>query len=146
MTAAVVTTGAVKKGRLEVRNRRRFSQSLRRMRDGEVLITVERIKAARSQPQNRYYWGVVVELLSEHTGYTPDEIHDVLKAKFIPKKLALADGNGEVKGEFVIGGTTTKLDKVAFGEYVESIRRWAAEDLHVVIPDPDTSRLWPEGK
>jgi hypothetical protein len=142
----IVTTGAIKKGRLEVRNRKRFAEQLRRMRDGEVIITVARHVATRSQQQNRWYWGVIVELLSEHTGYTPDELHEVLKAKFIPKKLALQDGNGEIKGEFVIGGTTTGMDKIEFGEYCESIRRWAAEELDVVIPDPDTGRLWPQAR
>lgn len=113
------------------------------MRDGEVLVAVTRRKASRSQQQNRWYWGVIVELLSEHTGYTPDEVHEVLKAKFLPKRVALADGNGEVKGEFVIGGTTTTLDKLAFGEFCEAIRTWAADELGVVIPDPDAGAMWP---
>ena len=140
--SAVETTGSVKRGRLEIRNRKTFAAALKRMRDGEVRVTVERTRAARSDQQNRWYWGVIVDLLSEHTGFTPDEMHEVLKAKFMPKRLAVTDGNGEIKGEFVIGGTTTKLDKVAFGEYCEAIRTWAAEELGVVIPDPDTGRLW----
>jgi hypothetical protein len=138
----VVTTGAIRKGRLEVRNRKSFAAAIKRMRDGEVDITVSRHAATRSQQQNRFYWGVIVDLLSDHTGYTPDEVHELLKARFIPKKLAVCDGNGEIVGEYVIGGTTTKMNKIEFGEYVESIRRWAAEELGVVIPDPDTGHLW----
>jgi hypothetical protein len=142
----IVATGLIRKGRLEIRQRQRFAESLKRMRDGEVLVTVQRVRAARSLQQSRWYWGVIVEAISEHTGYTPDEIHDVLKAKFLPKRLAVTDGNGEVKGEFVIGGTTTTLDKLEFGEYCESIRRWAAEDLGIVIPDPETGHLWGKSK
>jgi len=78
-----------------------------------------------------------VELVSEHTGYTPDEVHELAKQMFIPKRLAVADGNGEIRGEYVIGGTTTTLNTIEFGEFVESFRRWAAQDLDVVIPDPD---------
>lgn len=139
----VVTTGTVRKGRLEIRNKRTFTERIRQMRDGEVRVTIERARASRSHLQNRYYWGVVVDLLSEHTGHTPDEIHDLLKAKFLPKKLAVQDGNGEIRGEYVIGGSTAALDKVAFGEYVEAIRHWAAIELDVLIPDPDTNALWP---
>lgn len=139
---SVIATALVKKGRLEVRNRKQFAENLRRLRDGAVLITVERVHATRSVNQNRYYWGVVVELLSDHTGYTPDEIHDVLKAKFIPKRLALSDGNGEIKGEFVIGGSTSEMNKLEFGEFITRIREWAADELDVVIPDPDSGRLW----
>lgn len=82
------------------------------MRDGAITIRVSRQHALRSGQQNRWYWGVIVQLLADHTGYTADEIHEVLKAKFIPKHLALADRNGEVKGEFVIGGTTTTMNKL----------------------------------
>lgn len=139
----VVAIGLIKKGRLDIRNRKDFTQRIRQMRDGSVTITVERTHATRSLQQSRYYWGVIVDLLSQHTGYTPDEIHEILKAKFIPKHLAVADENGVIKGEFVIGGTTTTLDKLEFAEFTESIRRWAAEDLGVVIPDPDTGALWP---
>jgi len=98
---------------------------------------IEKRRATRSLNQNAWYWGCIVEAISEHTGYTPDEVHDLLKQKFIPKKLAIQDGNGEIKDELVIGGTTTKLNKVQFGEYCEAIRRWAAMDLDIVIPDPE---------
>ena len=138
----IVTTGHVRAGRLEIRRRKDLRDALGRMRDGEVLITISPKRAARSLQQNRWYWGVIVELLSDHTGYTPDEIHEVLKAKFIPKRLALADGNGEIRDELVIGGSSAKLNKIEFGEFCESVRRWAAEDLGVVIPDPETGHLW----
>lgn len=144
--SAIEATALVRNGRLELRNKREFQARLRRMKDGAVRVTVERIQATRSIQQSRWYWGVIVDLLSEHTGYTPDEIHDVLKAKFLPKKLAVTDSNGEIKGEFVIGGTTTRLNKNEFGEFCESIRRWAAEELGVVIPDPDAGALWPGAK
>lgn len=119
-------------------NAKRLAQLLRGRRDCDLELVIERKHATRSAAQNSYYWGVVVGLLSEHTGYTPDEIHEILKAKFLPKKLAVTDGNGEIRGEFVIGGTTTRLNKIEFGEFVEAVRRWAAEDLGVVIPDPNS--------
>lgn len=138
----VVTTGYVKAGRLEMRNRKAVLSQLKRMRDCEVVVTIQPRHATRSLQSNRFYWGVVVETLSEHTGYSPDEIHELLKARFIPKRLAVQDGNGEIKGEFVIGGSTTKMNKIEFGEFINSIRQWAAEELDVVIPDPDSGHLW----
>jgi hypothetical protein len=80
---------------------------------------------------------VALKLLSEHTGYTVDELHEWAKAKFIPKHLALLDKNGEVRDDLVIGGTTTRLNRVEFNEYIEALRKFAAEELGVVIPDPD---------
>lgn len=134
----VVASGTVKRGKLYLRNRREFDRQIAQLRDTwELEITVARKRATRSIPQNRYYWGVVVELISEQTGYTPDEVHDVLKQMFIPKRLAVSDGNGEIRGEFVIGGSTRTMNKNEFGEYVESIKRWASQTLDLVIPDPD---------
>lgn len=134
----VTAFGSIKSGRLFIRNRREFDQQIAHMRDGcEVEIEVTRRRASRSQQQNRYYWGVVVHLVSEYTGFAPDDMHDWFKAKFIPKRLAVCDGNGEVRDELVLGGSTRKMNKLEFGEYMETIRRWAAETLDVVIPDPD---------
>lgn len=136
MEQEVITTGTVERGKLHLRHRERFLSGVRALR-GEVEIVARRKRATRSDQQNRYWWGCCVELVSEHTGYTPDEVHELAKQMFLPKKLAVTDGNGEIKGEFVIGGTTTRLNKVEFGEFVELFRRWAATELGVVIPDPE---------
>ena len=133
----LVTTATVQRGKLRVRNWNRISQQLARSKDGEYVIRIERQHAHRSQRANRYWWGVCVHLVSEHTGYDPDEVHQLAKQMFLPKTLALADGNGEVVGEYVLGGSTTKLNTVEFGEFIERFRRWAAETLNVVIPDPE---------
>lgn len=67
-------------------------------------------------------------------------MHEVLKAKFIPKRFAVCNGNGEIRDELVIGGSSAVLNTVEFGEYCEAIRGWAAADLGVVIPDPADER------
>lgn len=128
----------IRNRRLFIEDRRRFDEAVGRLDDRyDYEIAVRRLYANRSQQQNKFYWAVVVELLSEHTGYTPDEVHEFLKMQFIPKRLAVADDNGEVKGEFVIGGSTRKMSTAEFGKYIDSIREWAAMELGVVIPDPD---------
>jgi len=117
----------------------RLQRLLRRRRNCDLEIIIERKHATRSLAQNAFYWAVVIQHLSEYTGYLPDEVHELLKAKFLPKRLAVTDGNGEVKDEFVIGGTTTRLNKLEFGEFIANIQQWAAEALGVVIPDPDNA-------
>jgi len=105
--------------------------------DGPVTLTVARPQATRSQQANAYYWAVVVQALADHTGYTPDEMHDVLKVKFLPKAVALNAANGRVVGDFVIGGSTTALLSFQFSDYIEQIRQWAFEALDCDIPPPD---------
>jgi hypothetical protein len=94
------------------------------------LVLGHKTKATvRSDQQNRYYWGVVVDLLAVHTGYTPDEMHEALKLKFlIIHRPGLPD---TVK-------STAKLTISEFMEYIDSIQKWAARDMGCVIPDPDS--------
>lgn len=104
-----------------------FTRALQSFRDGPVTVRIERKRATRSTQANRLYWGVYVATLSDYTGFTPDEMHEVLKAKFLPKRLAVCDRNGEVVDEYVLGGSTTKLDVVEFGDYLAAIQAWAQE-------------------
>lgn len=141
MTAAhvgswpVIVPARLHRGEVQI-NTPHLRRLLRGRHDCELSIIIERQHATRSIAQNRLYFGVYCAVLSEHTGYSKEEIHEILKAKFLPKKLALADANGEIVEEFIVGHTTTRLNKIQFGEYLEKIQHWAAEELGVVIPDP----------
>lgn len=127
-----------RRGKLHIRNRAAFDSVVATLPDGlELELELTRLRATRSQQQNAGYWGVIVQALSEHTGYTPEEVHDILKAKFLPKRLAILKGNGDVVDEFVMGGSTRGLSTVEFGEYMEQIKMWAASELEVYIPDFD---------
>ncbi len=136
----VTALAQIKDRRLFIQDRRRFDASVAKLDDRwDYEIVVQRLYANRSLQQNAWYWGVIVEAIAEHTGYTADETHDILKMKFIPKRLAVCDGNGEVQDEFVVGGSTRKMTTSEFGDYCESIRQWAAETLDIDIPDPDSA-------
>lgn len=136
-TKVYITSGFVKDGEPHLRNTRELEQEFKSWRDCELVVTFEKAHAIRSLKANRYYWGVVIEHIAEHTGYTPDETHHVLKQMFLPKKMAVTKGNGEIVEELVIGGSTTKLNKIEFYDYCARIKLWALESLEVVIPDPD---------
>lgn len=126
--------GIVRKGRLRIVRSDVFAAQLSELRDGPVELRVSRQRATRSTSANARYWVGIVAPIAEHTGYSPEEIHEILKAKFLPKRLAVQDGNGEIRGEFVIGGTTTTLTPADFSEYCDRAERWAAEDLGVRFP------------
>lgn len=86
-------------------------------------------RKGRTNQQNNYYWGVVLALIYEHTGHSPEELHEAFKLKFLTKH---AD-----KGlEFV--QSTTDLTTTGMMEYVENVRRFASVELGIVIPDPNT--------
>ena len=119
-------------------NQPRLAQALRGSRPCEVTLILERLNATRSPRANRAHWAVTMQALSDHTGYTPEECHEIVKAKFLAKKYLLPDARtGEVVEELVIGTSSTRLDSVQWSEFQRNIRLWALEDLGVVIPEPD---------
>ena len=103
-----------------------------------VTIIASDTKPKRSSPANRYYWGVVVELIYlalKESGWevTREGTHELLRVRFLSEDRPI--GND---GEFVTRvKSTTELDSKEFGEYVEACKRFAAEYLNVVVPEPN---------
>lgn len=138
----VVGTAQVKAGKLFITHRRAFDQQVRLLDERWMLeVTVKRLRATRSIQANRYWWGVCLALASEKTGYTPEELHEIAKQLFIPKKLAICDGNGEVVGDFVMGGSTRAMNTSEFYQFAERFKQWCAETLDLYIPDPNEGPL-----
>lgn len=123
----------VKNGKYTLQNPELFKKDVQRLEGKPAYLAVGELKKNRSGNQNRYYWGIVVEILSNELGYTPDEIHEILKSKFLMKKTIMLD-NSE---EFKIAHSTTKLSTKEFEEYAKNIRVWSAIELEIQIPEPN---------
>lgn len=120
------------KGKLELSNTDAFKNELLKFKGKRVYVIVDEEKQQRSINQNNYYWGVVVKILSNELGYTQEEMHEILKAKFSPKDVK------EVAGEqIVIPKSTTKQKTDEFETYLEHIRRFALLQLNCKIPLPN---------
>lgn len=105
-----------------------FLKACSELRGLEVEITIDKRRNRRSTLENNYYWGVVLEIISDWTGYTPQEAHDALREKFLSK----ADGErGLVRIK-----SSAALTTVEFEEYLSKIRQWASEQ-GVFIPLPN---------
>jgi hypothetical protein len=99
------------------------------------ILDLKKAKKKRSAPQNAYYWGVIVLVISDHTGYTSQEAHQELAGMF----LSYTHENGK---RFV--KSTTELNTFEFEQYAEKCRRWAATELDITIPLPNeiTEETW----
>lgn len=122
--------GQVDNGKLRLFDREDFDKYLLSVK-GPVELSLKRRLKQRTIRQNRYYWGVIVKLISEHTGFTPTEVHNLLKYQFLKDIMQIG---GKTYGTIK---STTELDTQGFSEdYWEPIRQWAAEELNLFIPDP----------
>jgi hypothetical protein len=82
---------------------------------------------------------VVVHEIAKHTGYDPEQIHELLKQMFSPKwhyAGGTLDDDGEKRISIRIPTSTTRLDTLEFTEYTEKCRLWANEFLGLQIPLP----------
>ncbi|MDO4642504.1 MAG: recombination protein NinB [Cardiobacteriaceae bacterium] len=111
-----------------------------------LVVRIEEEESKRTQQQNKYLWGVVYQTIVDNDpGFfrsdiidgirkqarlsVKDVVHEFCKAQFL-RAAEFADLN------LVVSPSTAKLPRREFHEYVENIRRWAAETLQVFIPDP----------
>lgn len=110
-------------------------------------VVIEPVVVERTLQQNRYLNGVAYKMIGDKTGYERDEIHEYFlglffgwKEKKVPRKPSNPKGIESVP----LRTTTTNehgkrnvLSAEDFWKYVEFLQRFAAEKLHLVIPDPD---------
>ena len=103
----------------------------------EVVVTIKIKRQKRSNPQNAYYWGVVIPAVTNGINYLgnsfeEDETHEFLKARFNSKEIEI------IPDHFIdVPQSTTKMDTFAFMEYIAKIQQFAAQMLNIYIPDPN---------
>lgn len=130
--------GEVVNGKLELINRKVMIKDLAMyFNNQKISLTIEKWRKTRSQEQNRYYWGVMVEAVKlglNDVGYkmTTEATHELLKYKFLIKEL-VNEETGEILNTI---GSTTGLSTSEFMEFVAEVQRWAAEYLNINIPNP----------
>ncbi len=91
-----------------------------------VKITFEKWSEGHTDPQRKYYFGVVIMyLLAEFDGYTKDDMHHALKWKF------LVDPEDTMPKRPSIQNLT--VDEMA--EFLDKIITMASTDYGIVIPD-----------
>ena len=121
--------GIVDKGRLKLFEQERYEGYLKTL-IGDVELTVGKPRKQRSNAENNYYWGVIIEILRNHIGYTAEEMHEALKWKFLKR-------HGEKVYQLPTIRSTADLSTVEFENYMSEIREWASIEMGCYIPLPN---------
>ena len=116
----------IENGKFNFSEPSKFRDHVAKFSGQEIAVSVTKWRKPRSDNQNSYYWGCVIELLSEHSGYTPDEMHEALKQLFLTDKTLQIP---KVK-------STTDLNTLEFEEFLSKVRIWASVELQCNIPLP----------
>lgn len=124
-------------GNLVVTQRETLKAWLMKNRDKHIVLTIETKKKKRSNPQNAFYWGVVIPMVQKGMSdfghrFTKDATHDFLKKQFNAKEIEL------IEGHYVdMPGSTTDLNITEFMDYLLKIQQFGSDMLNIYIPDPN---------
>lgn len=97
-------------------------------------VTIEPWKKRRTQSQLALYWlwlDLVVQHIHEHSGQDKDDVHEALKAKFLPARVVELDGQPyEIR-------STKKLSTAEMADYTDKVYAWATSELGLLLPLPE---------
>lgn len=131
-------TSRVEGGKL-AQNVAKINAEIRKHEGYFIDVTIKRKYKRRSIPENRYYFGVVIQiwkdLIYEEWGETWSSIqtHEFLKSHCNFKEMPNI-ANGEI---IKIPLSTADLKTIEFEEYLEKCRRLAFDFFNVQIPLPN---------
>jgi azurin len=118
----------IKNNQLAFDDKRQFDWHLQAIgEDTEVDVVIKKHRNKRSAEQNRYYFGVVLKMISDMTGHSAYDLHCHFKHHLLRKKDTRLTAHK----------STTGLDTKEFSDYIESIKLFAKARLNLRIPSPD---------
>lgn len=114
--------------------------------EGLIEVRVRPMRYTRSDDQNRYYWGVVVQCIKNFLKETQGEEYSSEQVHIINKKAILGDYlteqkfadplTGEMVTAYVEAKGTSKMSTKVFYDFVEQVRALWHRNGCKAIPDP----------
>jgi len=121
----------IEEGNVKLYNKIAFRAYIQKYVGKKVYLIVKPVNKIRTLNQNAYYWGGVLAPIADHTGYSPEDLHELFKEMFIGRQEVTWRG---VKRK--IPTTTTTKTTTEFSDYVNKIIVEAGE-MGIVILSPD---------
>lgn len=121
----------IKKGKIEIEQRVAFNAYLKKLIGKKIYLIVKPISKIRSLNQNNYYWGGVLTPISEHTGHSIEDLHELFKEMFLGRQEITWRG---MKKNILT--TTTSKNTSEFSEYTSKIISEVA-DMGIRIASPE---------
>ena len=85
----------------------------------DIIIEIEKVRGKRSIDQNKLYWSYLT-IISDETGNSVRSLHEVFKKEFLPPRFSQIMIKDRIF-QHELPASTTDLDKITFGEYLEKI-------------------------
>ena len=105
-----------------------FNDNLNIFEGEEIEIRIKVRTNNRSNEQNSLYWKWI-NIMSEETGFTKEEMHELIKYKFLKRTSINNNGVEEVKLK-----STTTLTVKEFTKLMDDILYWSNNTLNINLP------------
>lgn len=121
-------------GKLTIHKKKLFDKYVASLK-GLVSIEIKKRRAKRSLNQNAYYWKIL-EIIGDEYGIEKEELHDYFGAEYRSIKKVLTNKvTGEIfELDFI--RSTSSMNKIEFGEYLDKVIAWAA-NMGIIILSPE---------
>ena len=137
----IYADGKVEGGKLILYDRDKFASEIPQFEGKPVRLSLSRGNK-RSNAQNNYWHGVVVEMFMDAMGYentkeNHDAVHEILKAELNSETTEIINKlTGEVK-TITYSKSTANLSTDDFSALKERAQKLGAEFYGIYIPDPN---------
>ena len=128
--------------RSESLQRRLLAGAYKHLPNGPYTLTLAPFEETRRAKANAFLWAVVYKLIAQESGYTTDQVHDLMKVRHNHRLMTDPETGEEIR----VGQTTTKLTVQAFGDYIERVMLDGAEWWGISFPEPRKAEDWREGR
>lgn len=116
-------------------DKRELYNYLKQLKNTEYVVEIKEVKNNRSLNQNNYYWKCIVQVLSKELGYFNDEIHGILKTKFLSEYITIENKDNKIG--VLKTNSTARLNTKQFELFTEQVRIWAISELGIKLPLPN---------
>jgi hypothetical protein len=139
MNRKIETYGSIdENGILKISYRQQFIENLKLFAGTRIRLIVEKLYKKRSNEQNAYYHGVIVNCCIQGIkaewgeNKTHQEAHEMLK-QYCNYKERVNNSTGEIIHETL---STKDLTTSEFMDFVANCKVWIYEWLHIDVPEP----------
>lgn len=123
--------GIIKNHKLILNNKEQFNKQLIELEGKDVVIKIIERNNKRTNDQNSLFWNWI-KILSDYTGYTKEEMKEMVCYKFLKRERVDNEGYTET----YLQGTST-LSKKEFNEFMNDVSVWSNTTFNISLPSND---------
>ena len=128
--------GIIKEGKMILNNRDKFIKELSQFEGKEIVIKIIERNNNRTKDQNSLLWSWI-GILANSTGYTKEEMKELIQVKFLQRERLDSDGYTEtyIKGTSTLEGI--KYEGEFKNDLMNQISYWSNSTLQITLPTYD---------